>query len=249
MRLGALLAFSDGQNPNDIADQARQYEAEGFDSIWTAHAMGRGFMLTDPFVALAVVAAVTERVEIGTAILQMPIYNPTDVALKAFSVQQVAGGRLRLGVGAGSTEVDYRIHQEDFEARFLSFDAKLNRLRTILKTGAVDDVALSAWPSVREGVPLFFGTWGRNVVRAASEFDGWIASGMHRTPEQCAQAMVGYREAGGSRAIVSTIRVGGETDLGELKSLLQGYRDAGFDDAVVMLMPGAPEPSEIVRLM
>ena len=249
MRIGALLAFSDGQNPKDIADQARRYEAEGYDSIWTAHAMGRGFMLTDPFVALAVVAAVTERVEIGTAILQLPIYNPTDIALKAFSVQQVAGGRLRLGVGAGSTEVDYKIHQEDFKTRFLSFEAKLASLRTILNTGAVDGVALSPWPSVREGVPLFFGTWGRNVARAASEFDGWIASGMHRTPEQCAAAMVGYREAGGSRAIVSTIRVDGETDLGELKSLLQGYRDAGFDDAVVMLMPGAPEPSEIVRLM
>jgi len=248
MRLGALLGFSSGENPNDVVEQARRYEAEGYDSIWTAHAMGRGFMLTDPFVALAAVAAVTQRVEIGTAILQLPIYNSTDVALKALSVQQLAGGRLRLGIGAGSTEVDYKIHHEGFKTRFRSFETKLDELRRIFSTGAVDDQELSPWPSVRGGVPLFFGTWGKNVVRAATEFDGWIASGMHRTPAQCADAMVGYRNAGGSRAIVSTIRVDGNTDLGELKSLLQRYREAGFDDAVVMFMPGAPDPSEIIRL-
>ena len=249
MRLGALLGFSNGENPNNIVEQARRYEAEGYDSIWTAHAMGRGFMLTDPFIALAAVAAVTQRVEIGTAILQLPIYNSTDIALKALSVQQLAGGRLCLGVGAGSTEVDYKIHHEDYSARFRSFEEKLDELRKIFNTGAVDDQDLSLWPSVREGVPLFFGTWGKNVIRAATEFDGWIASGMHRTPEQCADAIVNYRKAGGSRAIVSTIRVGGDTDLGEFKNLLEGYRDAGFDDAVVMFMPGAPEPSKIVRLL
>jgi alkanesulfonate monooxygenase SsuD/methylene tetrahydromethanopterin reductase-like flavin-dependent oxidoreductase (luciferase family) len=249
MRIGALLGISSGDNPDDIVDQARRYEAEGYDSIWTAHAMGRGFMLTDPFVALAAVAAVTQRVEIGTAILQLPIYNSTDIALKALSVQQLAGGRLCLGVGAGSTEVDYKIHHEDYSSRFLSFETKLDELRQIFNTGAVDEQELSPWPSVRGGVPLFFGTWGKNVFRAATEFDGWIASGMHRTPEQCADAIVGYRNAGGSRAIVSTIRVDGATDLGEFKTLLQGYREAGFDDAVVMLMPGAPEPSKIVRLL
>lgn len=245
MRLGALLAFLDGENPNDIAEQARRYEAEGYDSIWTAHAMGRGFMLTDPFVALAAVAAVTEQAEIGTAILQLPIYHPTDIALKALSLQQLSGGRLLLGVGAGSTEVDYRIHQEDYKARFRNFETKLNNLRKILRTGAVGDLTLSPWPAVRDGVPLFFGTWGKNVARAAREFDGWIASGMHRTPEQCAAAMVRYREAGGSRAIVSTIRINGETDLGELRDRLQGYREAGFDDAVVMFLSGAPDPAEI----
>ena len=88
------------------------------------------------------------------------------------------------------------------------------------------------------GPPIFFGTWGKNVARAAKEFDGWIASGMHRTPEQCAEANVGYRAAGGGRAIVTTIRIMPDTDLGEMKEILASYADAGFDDAIVMNLSG-----------
>jgi alkanesulfonate monooxygenase SsuD/methylene tetrahydromethanopterin reductase-like flavin-dependent oxidoreductase (luciferase family) len=44
--------------------------------------MGRGFMLTDPFITLAIAAAVTKKAELGTAILQMALYDPVDIALK-----------------------------------------------------------------------------------------------------------------------------------------------------------------------
>lgn len=249
MKLGALLTFARGDSPNDIVDQARLYEEEGFDSIWTAHAMGRGFIMTDPFVALAAVSAVTERVEIGTAILQLPIYNPTDVALKAFSIQQMSGGRLLLGIGAGSTEVDYLVHGCEYNDRFGAFEEKLSQLRQTLQTGCVGEHDLSPWPAVKARVPLLFGTWGKNVVRAANEFDGWIASGMHRTPEQCAEALKGYRVEGGQRAIVSTIRIDRNTDIGMFKEMMLGYREAGFDDAVVMFLPGAPTPAEIRNLL
>jgi alkanesulfonate monooxygenase SsuD/methylene tetrahydromethanopterin reductase-like flavin-dependent oxidoreductase (luciferase family) len=249
MRLGALLTFTKGDNPNDIVEQARRYEGEGYASIWAAHAMGRGLMLTDPFVALAAVAAVTEKVEIGTAILQLPLYNPTDIALKALSLQQLAGGRLVLGVGAGSTESDYIIHNVPFTDRFKLFEEKVDKINEIFRTGCVGEHGLSPWPSVRKGVPLFFGTWGKNVPRAALDFNGWIASGMHRTPEQCAAALDRYRQSNGQRAIVSTIQVNGDTDLGELAERLAGYRESGFDDAVVILQSGAPDPAVVRKLV
>ena len=84
------------------------------------------------------------------------------------------------------------------------------------------------------------GTWGQNVKRAATEFDGWIASGMHRTPAECGEAMKTYREAGGQRAIVSTIVVTGNTDIGDLREQLTSYVEAGFDDAVLKVYPEAP---------
>ena len=94
MRLGALLGPVDPTNPNGLAEQARQLEGEGYDSLWSAQAMGRGFMVTDPFIALTAAAVATDHVELGTGILQLSLYEPVDVALKSFSLMQVAGGRL-----------------------------------------------------------------------------------------------------------------------------------------------------------
>ena len=234
MRLGALLT------PGDTKELARQIEGEGFDSIWSAQAMGRGFLMADPFVALSVAAGVTERVELGTAILQLPIYNATDTAIKAMSLHQISGERFILGVGAGSTESDYQIHGLDFKARFAEFEDRLSSLRTTFADGSAHGGSVGA----TGGPPLFLGTWGKNVARAASEFDGWIASGMHRTPEQCAEAMQGYRATSGARAVVSTIRVMPDTDLGELGETLAAYESAGFDDAVVMVF----EPDKLAAV-
>ena len=48
MRLGALLTPADGLNPHHLVEEAKAIEAAGFDSLWSAHAMGRGFMMHDP---------------------------------------------------------------------------------------------------------------------------------------------------------------------------------------------------------
>jgi len=249
MRLGALLVPSDGGNANSVAEQAQAIEAAGFDSVWSAQAMGRGFMMHDPFISLTTAAAVTEKVELGVAILQLPLYNATDVALKAFSLSQVSGGRFLLGVGAGSTEADYQVHRQDFSERFKVFNAKLAQLREAFMSGSAGEGQLAPWANVTGGPPIFFGTWGKNVQRAAEEFNGWIASGMHRTPMECADALEGYRDAGGGRAIVSTIQVMPDMDLGVLKSDLSIYADAGFDDAVVMIFPGGPSLDEVRALV
>ncbi|MFT6437279.1 MAG: alkanesulfonate monooxygenase SsuD [Candidatus Azotimanducaceae bacterium] len=240
MRLGALLTPSIGAEPMALANQASALEKAGYSSIWTAQAMGRGFLMTDPFIALSVAAAVTTKVELGTAVLQLPLYNPTDIALKAFSLMQVAGNRLLLGVGAGSTESDYTIHRQDFSARFKTFSTCIAELKATFVEGQANGGAINPPASIASGPPVLFGTWGKHVVSAASEFDGWIASGMHRSPAECAEALERYRAAGGSRAIVSTIQVTAATDLKELKTRLEGYEKVGFDDAVVMIMPGGP---------
>ncbi len=249
MRLGALLTVTDGSHPRQLADQARDLEAAGFSSIWSAQAMGRGFMMVDPLLALTAAATVTEQAELGTAILQLPLYNASDIALKAFSLQLLSGNRLLLGVGAGSTEADYQVHRQDFKTRFKVFEERLQQLRDTFADGSANGGNLAPPEPVRGGAPLFFGTWGKNVARAANEFDGWIASGMHRTPEECAQALQGYRTAGGQRAVVSTIIITPDTDLAEMRDRLSGYADAGFDDAVVMIMPGGPSLDEVRALV
>lgn len=247
MRMGALLGpvFAPEQT-SYLADQARAFAGAGFDSLWTAQAVGRGFMMTDPLTTLTVAASVTDDVELGTAILQLSLYNPMDVAYRLFSLRQIAGPRLLVGVGAGSTEADFNTLEQDFGGRFARFRRDVDRLRDVLSTGAEGDKNLAAWPNTLDSIPLLYGTWGNGVAKAASEFDGWIASGMHRTPDQVIDALAGYRQAGGGRALVSTIQITAETDLGEQRAVFERYAEAGIDDVIVMMLPGAPD-LEIVR--
>ena len=248
--MGALLGpiFAPEQ-PDYLADQARALAGAGFDSLWTAQAVGRGFMLTDPLTTLTVAATVTDDVELGTAILQLSLYNPMDVAYRLFSLAQIAGPRLQIGVGAGSTEADFVALEQDFGGRFGRFRRDVDRLRDVLATGAEGDKNLAPWPNTLGSIPLLYGTWGNGVAKAATEFDGWIASGMHRSPDEVLEALVGYREAGGSRALVSTIQISGETDLGEQRATFERYAEAGIDDVIVMLLPGAPDLESVRRLV
>ena len=250
MRLGALFGFLSARpHASDLAEQARRYAGEGFDSLWMAQAVGRGFMIPDPFIALATAANVTTDIELGTAVLQLPLYHETDLAHRIFSLMQVCGERLTLGLGAGSTETDFVAFERDYATRFKTFDASLTRLKTLLVEGKNERADLKPWQTVAGGPPLLLGSWGAGVERAAADFDGWIASAHYRTPDQVIAALGRYRAAGGKRAIVSTIQLGGDHDVGWARDTLSRFAEAGFDDAVVLLRPGGPSPAEVRALV
>ena len=97
-------------------------------------------------------------------------------------------------------------------------------------------------------MPLLLGSWGAKVERAAREFDGWLASAYRRTADQIIAAHERYRAAGGRRAIVCAIPLSGKDDLGPTGELLQRYAEAGFDDAVVLIQPGGPDPKQVRAL-
>jgi alkanesulfonate monooxygenase SsuD/methylene tetrahydromethanopterin reductase-like flavin-dependent oxidoreductase (luciferase family) len=251
MRLGALLGPVPANGAATfLADQARTFERAGFASVWSVHAIGRGFAITDPFVALAVAATATRDVEIGTAVVQVPLYQRVDLAHRVLSLMQVCGDRLRLGVGAGSTSDDFVALDRDYAARFRELDAAVGALRRVFADGRDGSVDLTPWPAVRGGPPILLGAWGGvGVEHAARAFDGWIASAAKRTVDEVLEAHARYRAAGGKRAIVSTIQVGAATDLGALKEQLSRFAAAGFDDAVVMLLPGGPTAETVRRLL
>ena len=85
--------------------------------------------------------------------------------------------------------------------------------------------------------------------QAARDFDGWIASARFRNAEELRARLDRYREAGGQRAIVTTILVTAKTDLGTLGERLQQYAEFGFDDAVIIFLPGAADPEGVRTLV
>lgn len=90
MRLGAvLIPFSPEPPERDLAERARTYASSGYDSLWAANSIGRGVFQGDPFIALAVAASVTENIELGTGIVQLPFYHPVDVAQRVLSLMDI----------------------------------------------------------------------------------------------------------------------------------------------------------------
>lgn len=244
MRLGATLADGAGY---PIAEWARRLADAGFQSLWTPEIVGRGALVPDPFVTLAAAAAVTRDVELGTATVQVPLHHPVELAHRMLSLLSVAGPRVCFGLSPGSTDTDFHAYDRDYPSRFDTLAATLPRLRTLLRDGLDDEVVLD--PSLAVHPTLLLGSWGARVRWAATDFDGWLASGLRRSPGRIIEALGRFRAAGGGRAIVCAIPVTAQTHLPQLADQLHGYAEAGFDDAVVWIQPGGADPEQVVALL
>src|SRR5215831_8895970 len=187
-------------------------EKLGFAAIWATDSMGRGRHTLDPFVTLSALHAGTSRVELGIGVLQVPLRRPGELAHRIQSLNVLLAGRLRLGVGAGSTRADFDIAGADYDKRFTTFRESLDVMRALWRGERVNGVSLLAWPGTEGGPPVFLGAWrnAKTIERAAREFGGWVASGLHSKWEDLEAGMKIFRAHGGKRAILTNIH----TDIG-----------------------------------
>ena len=269
LRLGIVLprAESDGRPlaAASLADAARRIEEAGFDSAWVFDSLGRGRLLPDPLTALAVAGTVTRRLELGTGVLQVPLRRPMELAHRVLTTHLVCGGRLRLGVGAGSTAADFAAVGVDFASRFRQLDESLAIMRQLWAGARVGDAELGApWPIAAGGPPILIGSWAgsRWIERAAKEFDGWVASGARSSWRLIAEGIARFRKLGGKRAVLTNVNVGLEAekpspdgpddpfDLIGPRSMaverLRHLRELGFDD--VVLVPSRHDAAHLREL-
>ncbi|MEH6592145.1 MAG: LLM class F420-dependent oxidoreductase [Halioglobus sp.] len=99
MKLGFLLGYS-GKEIHIPMDLIKQAESMGYDSVWTAEAYGNDAVTTATWVL-----AQTEKIRVGTAIMQMPARTPAMTAMTAMSLSQLSGGRFIPGLGASGPQV------------------------------------------------------------------------------------------------------------------------------------------------
>ncbi|HTV87419.1 MAG TPA: LLM class flavin-dependent oxidoreductase [Stellaceae bacterium] len=248
-----------GANTRDrFVDFARQVEARGFAGLWVTDAFGRGRPTLDPAGLMNVIAAVTDAIEIGTCVLQVPVRHPVELAHRLAGVHAMSGRRLQLGLGSGSTKADFDLVGADYEARFKTLMASLDTMRRAWRGDALtpEGAALAPWPGTEGGPAVLLGAWRnkRWIVYAAEACQGWIASGLYSQPEELAAGMKIYRDAGGRRAVLANVILdlqGGGRDMplsgratvmltgGHAEALerLRRIRDVGFDDVLCMTQP------------
>ncbi|MGC2201501.1 MAG: LLM class flavin-dependent oxidoreductase, partial [Stellaceae bacterium] len=164
MRLSIVTFLRPGTELRDrplgrIVDYARRIEKSGFPGIWVTDSLGRGRPTLDPLVALGVLSAATQRVELGTAVLQVSLRNPIELAHRVQSVYALSGGRLRLGVGSGSTRADFDLLGADYDRRFRTLMSSLETMRRAWRGEPVSGGTLSPWPGYAGGPPVLLGAW------------------------------------------------------------------------------------------
>ncbi len=124
---------------SDLARMATTAEALGYDSLWVGdHLLYRheGEKPRGPWEAwtvMAALAAITERVQIGPLVACTSFHNPAMIAKKATTLDEVSGGRLILGLGAGWNESEYAAFGYPYDHRVSRFEEAFTIIRRLLR--------------------------------------------------------------------------------------------------------------------
>ena len=190
MKLGLNLGYAPpGTNPAELVPLAREAERLGFDSVWAAESWG-----TDAVTVLAWIAAVTERIKVGSAIMQIPGRTPANTAMTAATLDLMSGGRFLLGLGTSGPQVVEGWHGEPWGKPLGKTREYIEIVRAALRrdvvehhgehyripydgpdaTGLGKPLKLMVRP-LRADIPIYLAAIGpKNVALAAEIADGWL---------------------------------------------------------------------------
>jgi F420-dependent oxidoreductase-like protein len=189
LKLGLNTGYWAAGPPPGAAEAIAEAESLGVDSIWTAEAYG-----SDCLTPLAWWGASTQRVKLGTAIVQMSARQPAATAMAAMTMDHLSGGRFILGLGVSGPQVvegwygmpfakplartrEYVSILRDIWARRgpLEFHGEHYALPLPNGTGFAKALKSSIHP-LREDIPIYLGAEGpKNVALCAELCDGWLA--------------------------------------------------------------------------
>ena len=210
MRLGLQLGYDDPAFWIGLAEEA---ERCGFHSVWTSEAYG-----SDAVSPLAWVGGRTEKIKLGTAIMQMPARSPATTAATAATLDLLSGGRVLLGLGTSGPQVAEGWHGQAWGKPLTRTREYVEIVRTILRrerplehhgehydipysgpdaTGLGKPLKLIVHPP-RADIPIYLAAIGpKNVALAAEIADGWLP--IFFSPERFAETHRPMLEEGFAR--------------------------------------------------
>ena len=282
LELGLNLPYvegsMDGRTPrwSDMLDMARTAESMGFDAVWVSDHVGFGDPAGawtgawDSWTVLSALAASTSRVRLGTYVLAVPFRNPALLAKMAETLDEISGGRLILGLGAGWNEPEFTSFGVPFDDRFRRFEDGLRIVTDMLRHGwSTHDGRTIQTRSARieprgprpTGPPVMVGANGPRMLRLAAELADHWNGGLRSLDEVPAQLeaidaacrAVGREPATLTRSIEVLVRTVPSSDDApaedrEIRGApdaiaagLRRYADLGVDHLQVQLRPNSVE--------
>ena len=171
----------------ELRDIAVTAEESGFDSIWAGdHLLFRDDETGtrgpwEAWSTLAGLAEATSRVELGPLVAATPFHSPAMIAKKAATVDEISGGRLILGLGAGWNKAEYEAFGFPYDNRVSRFEEAFTIIRTLVREGAIDFSGqfyklrdMELLPAARSDMKLMVGSNGPRMLRiAAPHVDIW----------------------------------------------------------------------------
>ena len=187
MRIGVNLGYwGRGVTGADQVALAREADRLGYDSVWVAEAYG-----SDSPSVLAWVGALTERIGLGSAVMQIPGRTPAMTAMTAATIDTLSGGRFRLGLGVSGPQVSEGWHGVPFKSplgrtrEYVEIVRAALRRDTVSSPGPHYPLPLPGGPgkplrlsarTVRPDVPVYLAAVGpRNLELTGEIADGWLA--------------------------------------------------------------------------
>jgi probable F420-dependent oxidoreductase len=195
-------------DPRGAATIATLAERLGYDSLWAGEhvvlpsprvepsPMDPDEPILDPLVALAHIAAVTERIRIGIGVIVLPQRNPLVLAKQAASLDVLSNGRLLLGLGAGYLEPELRANGVSMTERGARTDEYLRAMRALWESERpsfhgryIRFAEVDAHPRpIQRPLPIIVGGHSEAAHRrAAGHADGWFGFmlGLRAAAMQC----------------------------------------------------------------
>jgi probable F420-dependent oxidoreductase len=199
---------------NEVLELARQADATGWHGVWLADhympnspdAEPQDGDMHEVFGMLPAVAAVTERVRVGTLVSPTSVHHPALLANRATTIDHVANGRLVLGLGAGWQLNEHAAYGFDLEGRVSRFEEAIQIVRSLLEQPRttfhgrfyeITDAPCDPKPLQRP-LPILVGAKGPRMLRiTARHADEWNAWGDADTAPALRQQLLAACEAVG----------------------------------------------------
>jgi len=186
MKLGINVGYwGMGIGPQDQLQVVQEAERLGYDSVWAAEAYG-----SDAASVLAWLAAGTSTIKLGSAIFQIPARSPAMTAMTAATIDELSGGRMRLGIGSSGPQVAEGWHGQRFAKQLQRTREYVEVVRMALARERVDyhgetlTLPLPDGPGkalklmispVQERIPIYLAAIGpKNTALAGEIADGWL---------------------------------------------------------------------------
>ncbi|PRZ42164.1 F420-dependent oxidoreductase-like protein [Antricoccus suffuscus] len=185
MKLGINLGYWGKGNDASNVDLAVEADQLGYNVAWVAEAYG-----SDAVSVLAYVAAKTNRIDVGSAVMQIPARTPAMTAMTAATIDSLSGGRFRLGLGLSGPQVSEGWHgvryahplgrtreyvdivKRAWTRERLMYDGKHFQLP--LPDGEGKALKLTVHP-VRAQIPIYLASVGpKNLELTGEVADGWL---------------------------------------------------------------------------